>query len=273
MSSQNYYVIYKGNKTGIFNSWDECKLNIQGYPNAIFKKFNNIEHAQYFLINGIMPPLDQSYINNDNHISIFTDGSTIRKNNIVKYGYGVYIPDLKIEISQPFIDDNPTNNRCELTAILVGINIITKEYSNIKDIHIYTDSKYSILMLSKNEYDIDTPNLDLLEKIQTIIIENNINIHYHKVQAHTGYTDNVSIANDIVDKLAYNGAMLYNNNGENVEDYKLSFGKYNGFAIKNVPNDYLKWLIKQKNQKWVTRNINNDINNIIEYFKSFSKVS
>jgi ribonuclease HI len=268
MSSSNYYVIYKGIKTGIFHTWDECKLYIQGYPNAIYKKFNNLAHAEYFLKNGTMPSLNQSYVDDNEHISIFTDGSTIRKDNTIKYGYGVYIPSFKIEISQPFIDDTPTNNRCELTAILVGINTIIKEHPNIKNMNIYTDSKYAILMLSKKEYDIETLNLDLLEKIQQLIIENNITVNYYKVKAHTGYTDNISVANDIVDKLAYQGAMLYNRT-ENIEDYKLTFGKYNGFAIKNVPDDYLKWIIKEKS---ISRNILNDINHIIEYFKSFSKV-
>ena len=275
MSSSNYYVIYKGIKTGIFHTWDECKLYIQGYPNAIYKKFNNLAHAEYFLQNGTMPSLNQSYIDDNEHISIFTDGSTIRKDNTIKYGYGIYIPSFKIEISQPFIDDTPTNNRCELTAILVGINTIIKEHPNIKNMNIYTDSKYAILMLSKKEYDIETLNLDLLEKIQQLIIENNITVNYYKVQAHTGYTDNISVANDIVDKLAYQGAMLYNLS-ENVEDYKLTFGKYNGFAIKNIPNDYLKWVIKQQQNregKTMSRNMLNDINHIIEYFKSFSKFS
>lgn len=268
MSSQYYYVVYKGKQTGIFNTWNECKNAITNYPDAVFKKFNNLDHAEYFLKNGTMPSLNQSYIINDNEISIFTDGSTIRKDNFIKYGYGVYIPELKIEISQPFIDDTPTNNRCELTAILVGINTIVKEYPNVKNIHIYTDSKYSITMLSKNEYDMETINLDLLEKIQQLINDYNLIVNYHKVQAHTGFTDNISIANSVVDKLAYNGA-LSSQISENIDDYKLTFGKYNGYSIKNIPNDYLKWLVRQKRENWITRNIENDINKVLEYFKNF----
>jgi ribonuclease HI len=269
MSSQFYYAVFKGKQTGIFNNWNDCKNSISNYPNAIYKKFNNFEHAQFFLQHGSMPSLNQSYITNNNEISIFTDGSTIRKDNIIKYGYGVYIPDLKIQISQPFIDDTPTNNRCELTAILVGINIIVSEFPNIKNIHIYTDSKYSIIMLSKNEYDIETINLDILEKIQQLIFNNQLSVKYYKVNAHTGFTDNISIANSIVDKLAYDGALLSQLTTEidNIQDYKLTFGKYNGYSIKNIPNDYLKWLIKQKKESWVTRNIQNDINQVIQYFK------
>jgi hypothetical protein len=49
-----------------------------------------------------------------------------------------------IEISKSLIDETPTNNRAELTAILVGINIVVSEKKEIKEIHIYTDSKYSL---------------------------------------------------------------------------------------------------------------------------------
>ena len=35
----NYYVVYKGKKTGIFYTWDECKENVLGFKGAIYKKF------------------------------------------------------------------------------------------------------------------------------------------------------------------------------------------------------------------------------------------
>ena len=31
-----YYAIHKGNKIGIFNTWNDCKKNITGYSNSIF---------------------------------------------------------------------------------------------------------------------------------------------------------------------------------------------------------------------------------------------
>jgi len=130
MSSSNYYVIYKGIKTGIFHTWDECKLYIQGYPNAIYKKFNNLAHAEYFLKNGTMPSLNQSYVDDNEHISIFTDGSTIRKDNTIKYGYGVYIPSFKIEISNEVVSQIPNPSRVFITCSLMeALPLITKTYT------------------------------------------------------------------------------------------------------------------------------------------------
>jgi viroplasmin and RNaseH domain-containing protein len=262
-----YYVVHSGSKPGIYYTWDECLHYIKGYPNAIYKKVKTREDAEYFLKYGCMPSLNQEYIKEYGSISIFTDGSTIRKNNIVKYGYGVYIPELNIEISEEYIDENPTNNRCELTAILVGINIIVRDYKDIKMIHIYTDSQYAIIMLMKENYNENTINGDILEKIRSLINENNINIEYHKVEAHSGYNDNISTSNSVVDRLAYNGANMIKRYEGNIEDYKLSFGRYAGYALRNIPNTYLGWLVKQRRQTWVNNSIINDINNVIEYFK------
>jgi len=42
---QKYYVVWKGHHPGIYESWDECKLHIDGYPSPIYKSFTNKEEA------------------------------------------------------------------------------------------------------------------------------------------------------------------------------------------------------------------------------------
>ena len=39
MKDNKFYVIWRGKKTGVFNSWDECKANVSGFRNAKFKAF------------------------------------------------------------------------------------------------------------------------------------------------------------------------------------------------------------------------------------------
>jgi ribonuclease HI len=43
---KKYYVIWRGHKTGIFESWNECKNLIQGFPNASYKSFHDRETAE-----------------------------------------------------------------------------------------------------------------------------------------------------------------------------------------------------------------------------------
>jgi len=39
MGKQKFYVVWKGRKTGIFESWDDCKSQINGFADAQYKSF------------------------------------------------------------------------------------------------------------------------------------------------------------------------------------------------------------------------------------------
>ena len=44
-----FYAVAKGFHTGIFHTWQETKIEVEGYSGAVFKKFNNQKDAQGFL--------------------------------------------------------------------------------------------------------------------------------------------------------------------------------------------------------------------------------
>ncbi len=46
MAKQKFYVVWKGRKTGIFNTWDACAAQVSGYAGAEFKAFESREAAQ-----------------------------------------------------------------------------------------------------------------------------------------------------------------------------------------------------------------------------------
>lgn len=49
MSKKKYYAVKEGMVRGIFETWDECKQSISGYPRAIYKSFPSREQAEEFL--------------------------------------------------------------------------------------------------------------------------------------------------------------------------------------------------------------------------------
>lgn len=49
--AKKFYAVKKGHKKGIFESWDECKKNINGYSGAIYKSFKTLNEANNFLDN------------------------------------------------------------------------------------------------------------------------------------------------------------------------------------------------------------------------------
>ena len=45
-SKQKYYVVWKGHKTGVFDSWDDCKAQLIDFKGAIYKSFNSFNAAK-----------------------------------------------------------------------------------------------------------------------------------------------------------------------------------------------------------------------------------
>ena len=43
---QKYYVVWKGNKTGIFTSWAECEKQVKGFAAAQYKSFDSLKAAK-----------------------------------------------------------------------------------------------------------------------------------------------------------------------------------------------------------------------------------
>jgi len=53
---ENYYVVKKGFKTGIFKTWAECKIAVEGFSNPFFKKCNSFTEATEFFKNDTIEP-------------------------------------------------------------------------------------------------------------------------------------------------------------------------------------------------------------------------
>ncbi len=43
---KKFYVVWQGVEPGIYESWDQCKAQIQGFPNASYKSFPTLTEAQ-----------------------------------------------------------------------------------------------------------------------------------------------------------------------------------------------------------------------------------
>lgn len=243
-----YYVVHKGIIPGIYTSWDHCKKQVDKFDGAIFKKFTNKEEAELFLKEGFgidkkpkivkrrenddkkHNSLIHSEIDNDgiDKILIYTDGSCIKfKNNIMKAGYGIYIPSKNIKVSKPLLNQKITNNRAELTAIIECIEYLDSD-DLLKKICIFTDSQYSIYIFTgtgeryeKDNYKkdgADVPNKDLIQKI--LELKRQYNIILLKVRSHTDKKDEHSIGNQIADKLANDGALTLEN--KNINNFFLT---------------------------------------------------
>lgn len=207
-----YYAIYRGWKTGIFHSWDECYKLIYKYPRAKYKKFSNKDAALHYYKTGTLKQYIPSNTYTDdinNSIYIYTDGASSKNN----HGIGIYIPSLNIKQSYNVSSksNHVTNNICELLAVKTAIEFITDKLFSNKQIIIYTDSNYTKLCcttygykLHLKNWDSDVPNLALIKKL-FLIFNSFKNLEIRHIEAHTSLDTEHHNGNRIADNLAVLG--------------------------------------------------------------------
>jgi ribonuclease HI len=165
-----YYAVRVGRKQGIYANWDDCKIQVDGFKGAKYKKFKTIDEARLFIRGvdfGNAPEKDRKkleylYFGNfpdyikvsfdpyqwQKYYYIFTDGSHQNKAGLqFKSGYGVYfyIPGQKSTLGR----NNTTNNYCEITAIEVALEKLIKYHmKNDK----YNERNRKYIIASDSQY-------------------------------------------------------------------------------------------------------------------------
>jgi ribonuclease HI len=204
----NFYAVKKGNKIGVFKTWDECKLHTNGYKGAIFKKFNSQREAEDFISdNSKISRVNNSEFEPDYYV--YTDGSC--SNNGMEgaiAGIGIYFGENDIRNVSQTISGKQTNNTAELGAILHLYDIIEKDILQGKKIGIVSDSEYAIRCVTtygkkcdEKDWTKDIPNKEIV-KLTYSMYKDKTNVKFLHVSAHTGNTDLHSIGNSKADMLA-----------------------------------------------------------------------
>ncbi|SHK20614.1 ribonuclease HI [Hathewaya proteolytica DSM 3090] len=101
MAQKKYYAVKCGRKTGVFNTWDECKSQVSGYSGAIYKSFTTYGEAEDFIM-GSSSEDNDTYESNDlketskscremqeGCVEAYVDGSY--SNEYGNYSYGCVI--------------------------------------------------------------------------------------------------------------------------------------------------------------------------------------
>lgn len=127
--SKKYYAVRKGFNTGIFNTWDACKAQVDGFSGAEYKGFNDEEEAhKYLKSKGItVSPDAVSIYTGNNYSPSRINSGVIIKSNIKQYD---------IHGSIKLSDAN--NISGELLSALIGINLaVDLGFSELNIIYSY----------------------------------------------------------------------------------------------------------------------------------------
>lgn len=154
---KKYYTVWKGHKTGVFESWDDCKAQIKDYQGAVYKSFDSFDAAKKALNSNYKNYIGKKKafkselsdeqlkkIGQPNLNSIAVDAASSGNPGIMEYR-GVDTKTKKQLFHQgPF--EEGTNNIGEFLAIVHGLAFLKQHNS---DRIIYTDSKTAMSWVRK----------------------------------------------------------------------------------------------------------------------------
>lgn len=196
-----FYAVITNNEQKIYFDWQSCQKAIKGVSNAIYKKFNNKSDAENFINNVISSKIVTT---SDTDVNIFTDGSGSNGGGfgvVILYplqngGVDIYKAYGKLPDSDN-LNIGKTSQSAELYAIFIALSLV----EDVKEqINIYTDSQYSLSMLSGLYKKGKTmANKELIEQIIKQL--ENKNVKFQHVSAHKGIK-----YNEECDQLARLGA-------------------------------------------------------------------
>jgi ribonuclease HI len=155
-----YFVVWKGFSPGIYETWQECQKQIQGYPNAKFKGFKTYEAAKQAYEDG-----HENYWGNKNFFE-----STLTKEELKRIGRPIAnsisvdagfssssiemeYQGVKTDTKEVLFRKGPyrdaTNNIGEFLAIVHALAYLKKQNSALP---IYSDSRNAISWVKGKEH-------------------------------------------------------------------------------------------------------------------------
>ena len=168
MTKQKYYVVWKGNNPGIYQSWERCQIEIKNVKGALFKSFSDEEEAKkayeqgyetYKKTLGFIDTSDGPELN-----SISVDAASSGNPGIMEYqGVDTNTKEVLFKMG-PF--NNATNNIGEFLALVHGIAILEKD---LKKRIIYSDSVTAMSWVRKKRCQTKLKRNDKNEEVFILI--------------------------------------------------------------------------------------------------------
>ncbi len=149
-----YYVVWKGAKPGIYESWEECQKQVKGYKGAIYKAFQsrkeaekafNSQYTDYIELTKHKTKSKQQWLENDIQDkpiadSVAVDAACSGNPGPMEYR-GVYVKTGQVLFHIKGLQD-ATNNIGEFLAIVHALAFLQKRGKNTMPI--YSDSQVAI---------------------------------------------------------------------------------------------------------------------------------
>jgi len=158
-----YYVVWEGHQTGIFDSWDKCKKQVDGYAAAKYKGFTTLEEAKKAFGSNFWNYYGKSEkpaVNSELrklygeplHQAICVDAACSGNPGVLEYRGVNMISGQEIFHRGPF--PQGTTNIGEFLAIVTGLAWLQQ---NKLSLPLYSDSRNAILWVKQRRVNTQLP--------------------------------------------------------------------------------------------------------------------
>lgn len=193
MAKKKIYAVRRGKSEGIFETWDECKAAVDGYPGAEYRSFPTKEEAYAYLgkdnaavcdvLSAVSPDMPEP---EENQVIAYVDGSFDEK--IGKYSFGciMILPDGEI-VHESGNGDNPQSVALRnVTGEMLGAMFAVKwcmvnGYSSVTICYDYSGIEMWATGRWKAKNDLTKKYADFMKNNAK-----DIGITFQKIAAHTG---------------------------------------------------------------------------------------
>ena len=182
MGKQKFYVVWKGNNPGVYQSWGKCQNEIKNVNGALFKSFASLEEAKKAYDQGYeeyKQSLDYKNVLDGPELnSISVDAASSGNPGLMEYrGVDTNTKEILFKMG-PF--NNATNNIGEFLALVHGIAVLEKKsekkiiYSDSVTAMSWVRKKHCQTKLKRNEENEEV--FVLVERAIKWLKENNYSI-------------------------------------------------------------------------------------------------
>ncbi len=196
MASKKIYAVKKGKITGVFETWEECKASVEGYPGAEYKSFTGRTEAEIYL--GLRAESGQTAdVPEPGRLLAYVDGSY--EDSLKKYAFGCVflLPDGRVFTQYGNGDNEQSLRHRNVTGEMLGAMyaVMTAIKNGFRGVELRYDYE-GIEKWVTGEWKSKT---ELTQKYAAAMREwsQSIEIKFTKVAAHT----NVKF-NELADKTA-----------------------------------------------------------------------
>lgn len=167
-----WYVVWQGHETGVYDSWDECKAQIDGYQGARYKSFDSHNEATRAYEDGAEAYIRHNYTSREEALSqqapvvraLAVDAASSGNPGVMEYR-GVLI-DERREVFHVGPFNRGTNNIGEFLAIVHGLALLTKHNLTMP---IYSDSVTAIAWVRNRRCKTLLPRTAETEHLLTVV--------------------------------------------------------------------------------------------------------